>query len=123
MKCKIQPRLICSLFILSALHAQNFHMVKDINDSKDGNPSNSVLSPQGGGWSNQYAVLNNIAYFSATGGLWRSDGTRAGTYLLKSFSSLEEIVVMGIIFISVLMMEYMDGSFGNLMEQRQEQRW
>ncbi|HXL55133.1 MAG TPA: ELWxxDGT repeat protein, partial [Chitinophagaceae bacterium] len=97
MKPPIQPKLMwvtTILFISSVLHAQNFHMVKDINDSKDGNPSNSFLIQQGGGWIAQYAVLNNIAYFAAPGGLWRSDGTTAGTWLVKNIST-NEIVVAG----------------------------
>ncbi|HEX5151677.1 MAG TPA: ELWxxDGT repeat protein [Parafilimonas sp.] len=69
-------------------------MLKDINDSKDANPFNSFLSNKGYGWSEQYAVLNYITYFSTPAGLWRSDGTTNGTYLLKNLH-LGEITVMG----------------------------
>lgn len=93
MKPAIQPKLvwvITVLFITSVLHAQNFHIVKDINDSKDGNPSNGVYN-ENGNWSYKYEVLNNVAYFSANDGihgteLWRSDGTDTGTYLVKDIN-------------------------------------
>ncbi|MBP7400595.1 MAG: hypothetical protein KA954_13475, partial [Chitinophagales bacterium] len=61
------------------------YMVKDINAGV-GDCSNSTFM------SNQYfTVLDNVIYFAADGGgnnieLWRSDGTEAGTYLVKDFA-------------------------------------
>jgi len=63
----------------------NFHLVKDINAQTDANPVNPGLYINNNG---PYAVLNNIMYFSANDGkngaeLWRSDGTAAGTFMVK----------------------------------------
>ncbi len=71
--------------------AQDFHLVKDINTSTNSNPNNS---------SKTWAVLNGISYFSADDGingygLWRSDGTEAGTYIVKTGISPHEITATG----------------------------
>jgi ELWxxDGT repeat protein len=70
-----------------------FHLTKDINALAESNPRNfptyrldiydSFLSD-----SSSYAVLDNVIYFIAEDGihgneLWRSDGTAAGTYMVK----------------------------------------
>jgi len=77
--------LLIPLFCISLIAAQHAHalshaaMVKDIN----GSPSGSVaISPDSS------AVLNGFIYFPANDGihgyeLWRSDGTEAGTTLVK----------------------------------------
>jgi ELWxxDGT repeat protein len=64
--------------------AQVFHLVKDINNETNGYPGN--YQPQF--HDQHFAVLNGIAYFTANDGthgseLWRSDGTGAGSYLVK----------------------------------------
>src|SRR5258708_3041840 len=68
------------------LKAQNFHLVKDINTSKDANPTNYQ-------WPTRpvYAVLNGDVYFAADDGingrgLWRTDGTLTGTKLVKAMA-------------------------------------
>jgi ELWxxDGT repeat protein len=63
-----------------------FHLTKDINALAGSFPNNSdnfdpEIHPA-------FAVLNNVVYFAADDGvhgseLWRSDGTEAGTYMLK----------------------------------------
>ncbi|HVX28793.1 MAG TPA: ELWxxDGT repeat protein, partial [Parafilimonas sp.] len=63
-------------------------MVKDVNNSKDGSPTNSNVF-YSIGYNSPFAVLNNVAYFAANDGIngnevWRSDGTSAGTYMLKN---------------------------------------
>src|SRR5205814_1484689 len=73
-----------SLFLLSLLAAphavfgQVAHQVKDINTTLSAAGSN----PIGG------VTIGNISYFTATESangyeLWRSDGTEAGTWLVK----------------------------------------
>ncbi|ANE51421.1 ELWxxDGT repeat protein [Flavisolibacter tropicus] len=63
-----------------------FQLTKDINTRSDGfpenNPANAFYS---------FAVLNNVSYFFSNDGihgneLWRSDGTTAGTYLVKDIN-------------------------------------
>ncbi len=60
------------------------HMLKDINPGI-GDCTNSYMNGQ------YFAVLNDILYFAADEGdnveLWRSDGTEAGTYIVKDFAA------------------------------------
>ena len=85
-------------------------MLKDINEG----PNGSVSRRMGGdGYNNKFVVMGLDTYFSArmqhtnddnstyeTIALWKSDGTTAGTVMLKDFGSsrkymLEEMAVMG----------------------------
>ena len=64
--------------IIDVSNTTTFHLVKDINTLKQSYPS----------W---FAVLNNVTYFAADDGvhgseLWRSDGTSAGTHLVKDIN-------------------------------------
>jgi ELWxxDGT repeat protein len=64
-------------------------LVKDINPGTNGsNPGMATTSCTTCG----LVVLNDVAYFAATNGtngveLWRSDGTSAGTYMVKDIST------------------------------------
>ncbi|HYK47562.1 MAG TPA: ELWxxDGT repeat protein, partial [Parafilimonas sp.] len=74
----------------------NFHLTKDINALAESNPHNlpSIridIHWNGGNDSSSYAVLNNVAYFVANDGIhgdefWRSDGTAAGTFMVKDIA-------------------------------------
>ena len=70
--------------ILGSAQSSDFHITKDINALAESFPANfSDLS-----YDQSYAILNNIIYFAADDGihgieLWRSDGTDAGTYMVK----------------------------------------
>lgn len=64
----------------------NIHLVKDINHSTNSNPSNNLR-----GFRNTFAVLKKCVYYAANDGihgmeLWRSDGTAAGTYMVKDIN-------------------------------------
>lgn len=66
----------------------NFHLVKDINQSKNSYPSNNNYYYP---YPDNYAVLNKIIYYSADDGihgteLWRSNGTDTGTYMVKNIA-------------------------------------
>ena len=43
-------------------------------------------------------VVNDILYFAAAGGLWRSDGTTAGTVLVKNVSAANLTDVNGTLY-------------------------
>ncbi len=55
--------------------AKGTTLVKDIV------PGSAGSNPQ------NLTVVNGVAYFGAAGGLWRSDGTNAGTFQLKTFAN------------------------------------
>ena len=63
--------------------AMDFHLTKDINASLVGSyPFNSNVNS-----ANEFAVLNDVSYFSADDGingreLWRTDGTATGTFMV-----------------------------------------
>ncbi|MCW3093911.1 MAG: Flagellar hook-length control protein FliK [Ferruginibacter sp.] len=89
------------LFLVTFNHVtngQNFHLVKDINTMAEGSPrnSNNYIFPINR--QSHYAVLNGVSYFSADDGshgrgLWRSDGTAAGTYQVKGSINPDNIIV------------------------------
>ncbi len=107
---KLLHNLLCTLLLVSTsiiTTAQNFHVL-DINKSQNGNPTNNTIF-EGYDWGRidtYYAVLNGVAYFSADDGihgaeLWRSDGTTAGTYMIKDInpgaasSTVRDITISG----------------------------
>lgn len=76
---------IISVLCFSAVQAQTFKLLKDINTLTHSNPTNATNN------STEYAVLNGKAYFAADDGvhgreLWCSDGTEAGTKLVKDIN-------------------------------------
>ncbi len=90
--------LLLSLNIGARLYAQNFHLVKDINNSTDANPYSGSYR------STTYAVLEGVSYFTADDGihgqeLWRSDGTADSTYMVSDItpgetsSNIYELIV------------------------------
>lgn len=61
----------------------NYNLVKDINTMASSYPKNWTFN-----FTPSFAVLNDVLYYSADDGihgieLWRSDGTAAGTYMVK----------------------------------------
>ena len=87
----------------NALEGGNFHLLKDINNFTDANPSNdNFLNIQN---QQHFAVMNNVAYFATKDDsngeeLWRSDGTAAGTYLVKDINPGESSSGIGNIILS-----------------------
>ncbi len=67
-------------------HTGDFHLTKDINALAESNPANNSDGIATGNRS--YAVLHHTMYFAADDGihgneLWRSDGTEAGTFMVR----------------------------------------
>ncbi|MBV9964021.1 MAG: T9SS type A sorting domain-containing protein [Parafilimonas sp.] len=83
---KILTLILPACFVMPLITAAQLSTANasQVNLATNSNPSN--YQPQF--YHQQYAVLNNIAYFTANDGvhgteLWRSDGTTAGTYMVK----------------------------------------
>lgn len=76
------------LSIFSVGFSQNVHLIKDLNISTDLVPTSDYST-------DSFAVMNSVTYFisKAPGGLWRSDGTPQGTYLIKAGIPRSPIVV------------------------------
>lgn len=81
--------VLVSLLLSKVSVCQIPYLVKDINDARDAYPQNS-RSAKNIEDNQPFAVLNGRAYFGVTinGGwqLWRSNGTAAGTQLVKVIS-------------------------------------
>ena len=89
--------------------SSNFHLTKDINlATRDANAANNKY----GFVKQSFAVLNDVSYFTAKDDingyeLWRSDGTEAGTYMVKDInpgggsSNISEITAIdGLLYFS-----------------------
>lgn len=77
---------IILVLLLNILHAQNFHLVKDINTSTNSYPHSYFNFISQSPFT--FPVLNGISYFVADDGvhgaeLFRSDGSKDGTYIVK----------------------------------------
>ncbi len=71
---------------INKTESSNIHLVKDINHATNSNPANNLR-----GFKNTFAVLKKCVYYAANDGihgteLWRSDGTEAGTYMVKDIN-------------------------------------
>ena len=69
----------------ASITGSGFHLTRDINALADSYPSNNNNYHE---TPPSFAVANNVIYFAANDGihgseLWRSDGTTAGTYMVK----------------------------------------
>ncbi|MBC7510498.1 MAG: T9SS type A sorting domain-containing protein [Ferruginibacter sp.] len=84
------------------ISAQHPWMIKDINATNNyaasspvGNNGSNPVNPYS---VNRYFSVNGVSVFSANDGingdgLWRSDGTAAGTYLLQLFASTTQTII------------------------------
>jgi ELWxxDGT repeat protein len=84
LKCML---LATALTVTLGINAQNVQLVKDMNPFTDANPAGG----NSGFTSGNFTVLNGLAYFAANDGihgteLWSSDGTQAGTKLVKDIN-------------------------------------
>jgi len=92
---KTLKRIFLLLMLLLAgsdtlLNAQTATLVKDINPGSAGSGLATNI-PFVGYQSDNFAVMNGILYFTANDGvnggeLWRSDGTGAGTWMVKNIN-------------------------------------
>src|SRR4030095_2586542 len=77
--------------------SQHFRLTKDINDLAHSSPvvrSTYLPTPR-----TEFPVAGNIAFFSAEDGihgieLWRTDGTTAGTYIVKDINPGERDILI-----------------------------
>src|SRR4051812_27750001 len=92
--------LLFSLSVSTLVNAQDIHAI-DIEKSKNSFPNNNMYTPL-----DMFAELNGVFYLSSDDGihgreLWRSDGTAAGTWLVKDINpgiasaNVNDIVVSG----------------------------
>jgi len=84
--------------------SQHFRLTKDINDLAHSSPvvrSTYLPTPR-----TEFPVAGNIAFFSAEDGihgieLWRTDGTTAGTYIVKDINPGErDILILNMVAIN-----------------------
>lgn len=89
MKKNYPPAVVIAALLCTNLHAQNFSIIKDVNDSKDSYPANYGFSMDNS--EHSFPNLNGVSYFASTDGvhgneLWRTDGTKNGTYMVKDIN-------------------------------------
>jgi len=86
---------LTTLIFSNQLRAQQFHLVKDINTSKNSSPVSNTPTFFYSDELRPYVVLNGAAFFVADDGihgkeLWQSNGTAAGTSMVADIFSGEK---------------------------------